>query len=163
MNRRRTLLTGASLLGFLAGLRSFFSAGEAEAEAGRFPVSLSESEWRQRLSAAAFSVLRRHGTERPYSSPLNAEKRAGRYLCAGCDQALFASATKFESGTGWPSFYEALPDAVGSRTDSTLGMRRTEIHCSRCGGHLGHVFDDGPRPTGKRYCMNGVALRFAAG
>ncbi|HEX8415963.1 MAG TPA: peptide-methionine (R)-S-oxide reductase MsrB [Methylobacterium sp.] len=156
---RRTLLTGASLLGVLAGLRSFL--GAAPAEAGPFPVALSEAEWRAKLSPGAFKVLRKHGTERPYSSPLDAEKRAGRYLCAGCDQPLFASATKFESGTGWPSFYEALPDAVGATTDSTLGMTRTEIHCSRCGGHLGHVFDDGPRPTGKRYCMNGVALRFA--
>lgn len=124
------------------------------------PVQKSEAEWRAALEPAAYRVLREHGTERPGSSPLNAEKRAGTFLCAGCDSALFASDTKFESGTGWPSFTAPLPGAVGEQTDRSLFMTRTEVHCARCGGHLGHVFPDGPPPTGQRYCMNGAALRF---
>ncbi|USI72134.1 peptide-methionine (R)-S-oxide reductase MsrB [Sphingomonas morindae] len=124
------------------------------------PFTLSDAEWRRRLSAPAYAVLRQGATERPFSSPLNAEHRRGLFACAGCDRPLFASATKFESGTGWPSFYQPLPGAVATRDDTSLGMDRTEVHCARCAGHLGHVFDDGPRPTGLRYCMNGVALRF---
>lgn len=128
--------------------------------AERFPFELSEAEWRKRLSPAAYDVLREGGTERPYTSPLNKEKRRGVFVCAGCALPLFLSSTKFESGTGWPSFYAPRDKAVIERPDNTLGMRRTEILCRRCGGHLGHVFDDGPPPTGLRYCMNGVALGF---
>ena len=125
-----------------------------------FEVEHSDDQWKQRLSPAAYAVLRQHGTERPFTSPLNREKRPGTFLCAGCGQALFASKDKFESGTGWPSFTAPLPAAVGTETDESHGMVRTEVHCARCGGHLGHVFDDGPRPTGERFCMNGVALQF---
>ncbi len=117
-------------------------------------------EWRERLTPEQFRVLREHGTERPGTSPLNAEKRTGTFRCAGCGQPLFTSATKFESGTGWPSFWSPLEGAVETTVDRTLGVARTEVHCARCGGHLGHVFPDGPRPTGQRYCMNGVALGF---
>lgn len=126
----------------------------------RFEVALSDAEWRQRLSPAQYEILRREGTERPYSSPLNDEHRAGIFACAGCAQALFSSRTKFESHTGWPSFWTPLERAVGTRADRSFGMVRTEVHCSRCGGHLGHVFDDGPKPTGLRYCMNGLAMTF---
>jgi peptide-methionine (R)-S-oxide reductase len=122
--------------------------------------ALTDDEWRKRLSPQAYAVLRRHGTEIPGSSPLEAETRKGVYHCAGCDLALFSSAAKYHSGTGWPSFWEALPHAAARSQDNDLGMSRTEIHCTRCGGHLGHVFDDGPPPTGLRYCMNGVALTF---
>ena len=121
---------------------------------------LSDAEWKQRLSPAAFDVMRREGTERAFTSPLNKEKRKGTFACAGCDLPLFSSETKFESGTGWPSFYRSLPNAVGTSTDRSLLFTRTEVHCRRCGGHLGHVFEDGPPPTGLRYCMNGVALTF---
>ena len=124
--------------------------------------ALSDTEWRARLTPEQYRVLRRHGTERAGTSPLNAEKRPGRFFCAGCGQALFDSAAKFESGTGWPSFSAPLDGAVGTTTDRSLFMTRTEVHCARCAGHLGHVFPDGPRPTGLRYCMNGVALRFEA-
>ncbi len=117
-------------------------------------------EWRERLTPEQFRVLREHGTERPGTSPLNAEKRSGTFRCAGCGQPLFTSATKFESGTGWPSFWSPIKGAVETTVDRTLGVARTEVHCARCGGHLGHVFPDGPRPTGQRYCMNGVALGF---
>jgi len=120
----------------------------------------TEDEWRESLTADEFNVLRKHGTERPGSSPLNGEKGEGAYHCAGCGQPLFSSDAKFESGTGWPSFWQPLEGAVGTSTDRSLFMARTEVHCSRCSGHLGHVFPDGPRPTGMRYCMNGVALRF---
>lgn len=132
------------------------------AEARPFRVQLSEAEWRRRLSPAAFAVLRREGTERAFTSPLNDEKRSGTFHCAGCGNALFASRTKFESGTGWPSFWQPLDGAVGTDTDYRLGLPRTEVHCADCGGHLGHVFNDGPRPTGQRYCMNGVAMTFRA-
>ena len=131
------------------------------APAGDFPIQRSEAEWRQALSPEAFRVLREHGTERAGTSPLNAEKRAGTFACAGCDTPLFDAATKFESGTGWPSFFAPLPEAVGTTTDRSFFMVRTEVHCAQCGGHLGHVFPDGPPPTGQRFCMNGLALRFA--
>jgi len=121
---------------------------------------LSDAEWHKRLTPAQYNVLRNHGTERPGSSALLHEKRKGTFVCAGCANPLFSSATKFESGTGWPSFYEPLPHAVETKTDRSFFMTRTEVHCERCLGHLGHVFDDGPPPTGLRYCMNGVALKF---
>lgn len=153
---RRSFLSFAGF-GALAAL--FGCRNDAQA-AEHFPVAMSDAEWRRKLGPAAYAVLRRESTERPGSSPLNAEKRAGTYACRGCAQPLFSSKTKFESGTGWPSFYAPLPNAVGTKTDRSLLLARTEVHCDRCGGHLGHVFDDGPRPTGKRYCMNGVALTF---
>jgi peptide-methionine (R)-S-oxide reductase len=125
-----------------------------------YPVALGEEEWRQRLSPGAYHVLREHGTERAGTSPLDREKRPGTFVCAGCGQELFSSETKFNSGTGWPSFYQPLPGAIGTSEDRKFFMVRTEVHCSRCGGHLGHVFEDGPPPTGLRYCMNGVAMTF---
>ena len=128
-----------------------------------FPVALSEEEWRHKLSAAQYRVLREHGTERAGSSPLDKQYGAGVYHCAGCGLPLFASDAKFNSGTGWPSFSAPLEGAVETEADRSLFMTRTEVHCSRCGGHLGHVFDDGPVPTGQRYCMNGVALDFHPG
>jgi peptide-methionine (R)-S-oxide reductase len=125
-----------------------------------FPFTRTDAQWRAQLSADAYAVLRQHGTERPGSSPLVNEHRAGTFHCAGCNHPLFASRTKYDSGTGWPSFYQPLPRAIGTTADRSLGMVRTEVHCANCGGHLGHVFNDGPRPTGLRYCMNGVAMRF---
>lgn len=130
-------------------------------ETGPAPrVEKTDEEWRRELTPDQFEVLRNHGTEMRGSSPLNREKRSGRFLCAGCRQALFASDTKYESGSGWPSFYTPLDGAVETSVDRSHLMTRTEVHCSRCGGHLGHVFEDGPAPTGLRYCMNGVAMRF---
>jgi peptide-methionine (R)-S-oxide reductase len=125
-----------------------------------YQVAYTDEQWRSRLSPDAYEVLRHAGTEAPGSSPLDEFFKPGTYACAGCNLALFDSKTKFESGTGWPSFYEPLPHAVQTSDDTSLGMPRTEVHCRRCGGHLGHVFDDGPKPTGLRYCMNGVALAF---
>lgn len=123
-------------------------------------MKLTDAEWRQRLNAEQYHILREHGTERAGTSPLNHEKRDGAFLCAACGNALFGSDTKYESGSGWPSFYAPKEGAVATKTDTSYGMRRTEVLCARCGGHLGHVFEDGPKPTGLRYCMNGVSLDF---
>ena len=142
------------------GVAGRWLAPARAAEPTRFEVSLTPAQWRARLGPAAYAVLREEGTEPPYTSKLLDEHRPGRFTCAGCALPLFSAATKFDSGTGWPSFWQPLPRAVATRDDTTLGMERTEVHCRRCGGHLGHVFDDGPKPTGLRYCMNGVAMRF---
>ena len=123
-------------------------------------LKLSEQEWRTRLSPARFRILRKHGTEKRYSSPLNNENRKGTYHCAGCDLPIFKSSAKFDSGTGWPSFYRVIPGRVGTKRDTSFGMVRTEYHCIRCSGHHGHLFNDGPKPTGLRYCNNGLALKF---
>ncbi len=136
-------------------------SADRESSEENFAVARTDAEWRKTLTPAQYEVLRRHGTERPRSSPLDKQYGAGRYHCAGCDQPLFDSSAKFDSGTGWPSFHTPLEGAVGSREDMSHFMRRTEVHCARCGGHLGHVFPDGPAPTGQRYCLNGVSLRFA--
>jgi peptide-methionine (R)-S-oxide reductase len=155
---RRWLLAGGAGVAAIVSLR-FVSGSDVEA-AGTFEIQKSDAEWRRILTPAQYSVLRAHGTERAGSSPLNQEKRKGTFVCAGCDLPLFSSDTKYESGTGWPSFYRPLPDAIGTSVDRSFLMTRTEVHCQRCGGHLGHVFEDGPRPTGLRYCMNGVAMKF---
>ena len=133
----------------------------SEKNTDTFPIAKSDDEWRKELTPEQYRVLRKHGTERAGTSALNHEKRKGVYFCAGCGEPLFDSETKYESGSGWPSFYQPRVNAVGTQTDSSLLMHRTEVHCARCGGHLGHVFEDGPEPTGLRYCMNGAALKFA--
>jgi len=156
MVSRRLMFAGAAGFGVLAALR--FTQNDVSAKT--FEIVKSDEEWKRQLSPAAYKVLRHEGTERPFTSPLNQEKRKGTFACAGCELPLFASETKFESGTGWPSFYKPLPNAVGESSDRSLVIPRTEVHCRRCGGHLGHVFNDGPKPTGLRYCMNGVALTF---
>jgi peptide-methionine (R)-S-oxide reductase len=140
-------------------MRWFGQKARAE-DGGTFEVTYSDEEWRRRLTPEQYYVLREQGTERAGSSPLDREKRAGTFVCAGCELPLFSSETKFDSGTGWPSFYAPLDNAIGTSEDSSLFFTRTEVHCRRCGGHLGHVFEDGPPPTGLRYCMNGVALKF---
>jgi peptide-methionine (R)-S-oxide reductase len=152
VNRRTVLIWVAASLTAGIGVRRL--------QAGAFAVNLTDEEWRRKLGPAAYAVLRQAATERPFTSPLLEEHRRGEFLCAGCDQPLFSSTTKFDSGTGWPSFYQPLPRALAGSRDLSDGMDRTEVHCLRCGGHLGHVFDDGPPPTGLRYCMNGVALKF---
>jgi len=149
-----------ALQGFAGLALAAVSWRSMTAHAGSFEVTHTDEEWRKLLSPAQYNVLRKAGTERPYSSALLKEHRAGNFTCAGCDLDLFSSTTKFESGTGWPSFWKPLDNAVVEEKDSTLGMTRTAVNCRRCGGHLGHVFDDGPKPTGLRYCMNGVALGF---
>ena len=163
MPTRRQFFTAAGVGLGLAPLMAWLGSPEV-ANAGqttaRFPVEKSEQEWRARLTPEQYRVLRDRGTERAGTSPLNGEKREGTFVCAGCGQALFPSETKYESGTGWPSFWRPLDGAVGTRADRSWLMIRTEVHCSNCGGHLGHVFPDGPAPTGERYCMNGVAMEF---
>jgi peptide-methionine (R)-S-oxide reductase len=154
---RRLLLLGGAAVAVIAAMRWF--DGDVEA-AGKFEIEKSDSEWRSILTKPQYEVLRLHRTEVPGSSPLNNEKRKGVYACAACELPLFASDTKYDSRTGWPSFFRPLPNAIGTRTDHVLLIPRTEVHCRRCGGHLGHVFSDGPPPTGQRYCMNGVALKF---
>jgi peptide-methionine (R)-S-oxide reductase len=155
---RRLLLLGGSGLAVIAGVA--WMRGDDGHAAGTFEIEKSDDDWRRMLAPAQYRVLRQHATERPHSSPLNGEKRKGTFACAGCDLPLFSSDTKFESGTGWPSYYDPLPNAVGTSSDRSLLVPRTEVHCRRCGGHLGHVFNDGPPPTGLRYCINGVALKF---
>jgi peptide-methionine (R)-S-oxide reductase len=160
---RRGILRGAAGLGMFVGFGSLsapIAAGAPGTSPKTFEVNHTDDEWRQLLTPQQYAVLRGAGTERPYSSPLNDEHRSGIFGCAGCAQDLFSSTTKFESGTGWPSFWKALDNAVLERQDNSQGMTRTEVLCSRCGGHLGHVFNDGPQPTGLRYCMNGVAMGF---
>ena len=151
MTRRGFLASSAAMLGL---------GGAASAADERFEISRSEAEWRAMLSDLEYQVMREEATERAYTSPLNDETRDGTFLCKGCDLKLYASDTKFDSGTGWPSFYEALPNAIGTKADRSFFMTRTECHCRRCGSHLGHIFDDGPPPTGKRHCINGVSLTF---
>lgn len=159
LTRRRFGFAVATALGGVAGMRLFGKSSNANADE-TFPVSYSDEEWRKRLSPEQYRVLRDHGTERAGTSPLDREKRAGSFHCAGCDQPVFSSEQKFDSGTGWPSFWEPLDGAIGTSEDRSFFTTRTEVHCSRCGGHLGHVFEDGPPPTGLRYCMNGIAMTF---
>ncbi len=164
MNRRSFLYTGVGAAALLVGGGAFWRFGFGDvavaAPSGTFEVTRSEAEWRAMLTDAQYSVLREEATERAFTSPLNDEKRAGIFHCAGCDLPLYSSEVKYDSGTGWPSFWESLPNAVGTKADNTLFMSRTECHCARCGGHQGHIFDDGPQPTGKRHCINGVAMTF---
>jgi peptide-methionine (R)-S-oxide reductase len=147
-------------LGAGFGATLLTSCGSSPAQAKTFKVRYSDAEWKKRLTPAQYYILREEGTERPFTSPLDKEKRKGTFFCAGCGNALYSSATKFDSRTGWPSFYAPLRGAVGTSTDFKLGYPRTEVHCADCGGHLGHVFKDGPKPTGLRYCMNGDAMKF---
>jgi peptide-methionine (R)-S-oxide reductase len=164
-SRRRFILAGSTLAAAIAvTLTQRRVQGANETAAGNAPqafeITHPDDQWRHMLSPAQYDVLRQAGTERPYSSPLNGEHRSGTFACAGCRLDVFASHTKFESHTGWPSFWAPLDHAIATREDLSFGTSRTEVHCRRCGGHLGHVFDDGPKPTGLRYCMNGVAMNF---
>ena len=158
MMTKRLLLTGGTS-GLAVALSPPWSATVLHA-AETFAVTHSDADWRRLLTPDQYAVLRQSATERPYSSPLLHEQRRGTFACAGCDLDLFSSTTKFESRTGWPSFWAALDKAVGTAPDASFGMERTAVHCARCGGHLGHLFDDGPKPTGLRFCMNGVAMTF---
>ena len=160
MDNNRRLFIGLIGTGTVASLVAYSVGLGSPADAASFEVQRSPADWQRRLGPARFRILREEGTERAFTSPLLDEHRKGVFACAGCALPLFSSAAKFDSGTGWPSFWKALPNAVAYRRDLTLGMARTEEHCRRCGGHLGHVFDDGPRPTGKRHCINGLSLTF---
>lgn len=165
ISKRTFLLNGLAALGAsaaaAAGLRNVRAAsGGSPAQPGPFEITRSEEEWRKLLTPEQFYILRQHGTERAGTSPLDKERRTGTFVCAGCDLPLFHSATKYDSGTGWPSFWAPIEGAIGTSEDRSFFAVRTEVHCRRCGGHLGHVFDDGPPPTGLRYCMNGLALVF---
>ena len=164
MKRREFLIAGGAVVAAAAVSFAYLGGSFAEEKGveGNFEITKTPEEWRAELTEAEFAVLREEGTERAYTSDLLKEKREGTYVCAGCALPLYASKTKFDSGTGWPSFYEAIDGAVGTKEDNSLFMTRTEVHCRRCGGHLGHIFDDGPAPTGKRHCINGVALDFEA-
>ncbi len=161
LTRRQNLIAAARGIALLAMARLGLASPAKAAET--FEVTHTDAEWKKLLSPNQFAVLRLAATERPYTSPLDKEKREGTFACAGCDLPLFSSKTKFDSGTGWPSFWTPLENAVGTTDDRTFGMIRTAVHCHRCGGHLGHVFKDGPPPTGLRYCMNGIAMTFKAG
>jgi len=161
LSRRRLTFGIAGAVG-AAGLFRLIGGTTEAKTAEVFRVTYSEEEWQRRLTPEQYYVLREHGTEPAGSSPLDAEKRKGAFHCAGCDHALFSSETKYDSGTGWPSFYAPLENAIGTSEDRSLFFVRTEVHCANCGGHLGHVFEDGPPPTGLRYCMNGVAMVFRA-
>ena len=161
MKRRYFLMAGAGGLAILAA-RQYWPTVPATA-AEKFEVTHSDAEWKKLLTPEQYAVLRKEGTERAFSSPLNNEHRAGTFSCAGCQLPVYSSKTKFESHTGWPSFWAPIENAVGATEDRSFGMSRTEVHCRRCGGHLGHVFDDGPPPTGLRYCMNGIAMTFTSG
>lgn len=155
---RRTVLAG---LAASASLPVLSACSASPAHAKSFPVSLSDEEWRKRLTRSEYRILRQAGTEPPFTSPLNDEKRKGTFVCAGCGNALYSSETKYDSGTGWPSFWQPIDSgAVATSTDYKIGYPRTEVHCADCGGHLGHIFGDGPRPTGKRHCINGLAMDF---
>lgn len=152
-------------IGFLsasAALPLLSACGSAPADAKSFPITRTDAQWRAKLSKSEYYILRQAGTERPYSSPLDKEKRKGTFICAGCDNRLYSSSTKYDSRTGWPSFWKPLPGAIATQTDYKIGYPRIEVLCADCGGHLGHVFNDGPQPTGKRYCMNGAAMDFIA-
>jgi len=163
MKKRYFLQAGAAVVGSVVLSRYLSLASQAQmTPVGDFEITKTEEEWRRILTPEQFKVLRQQGTEAPFTSPLAEQHAQGIYNCAGCDLPLFSSETKFDSGTGWPSFYAPIADAVRTSEDQALLMIRTEVHCRRCGGHLGHVFDDGPQPTGQRYCMNGVSLKFVA-
>lgn len=156
MKRRTMLTSGLAVAAFGFGTLQMNAASES------FEFSLTDAEWKAKLTAKQYNVMRREGTERPFSSPLDKNYAAGTYHCRGCDLPVYPSKTKFDSGTGWPSFWQALPGAIGTKSDDTLFTRRTEVHCRRCGSHFGHIFNDGPAPTGKRHCLNGVSLKFVA-
>ncbi len=157
VSHRRKIL---GLVGLGAAMPLMAACGSSPAQAKSFPIKRTEAQWRKKLTREEFRILREAGTERAFSSPLDKEKRKGTFVCAGCGNKLYSSAAKYDSRTGWPSFWKALPGAVGTSTDYKIGYPRTEVHCADCGGHLGHIFGDGPKPTGKRHCINGVAMDF---